>query len=157
MAFYKSKRHEKTLTLDEALAKLEHFCAYQERCPKEVRNKLAQLGMRGETADQIFGVLQSDGFFDEKRFAIAYAGGKFRINRWGRVRIRQELYMRDISPAVIAEALETIDEAAYLETLKQQLEKKRGQYGADDPRAREKTAAALIRAGFEQELVFKYL
>ncbi len=156
MAFASSKRPEKPLTPDAALARMEHFCAYRERCPREVRIKLAELGIRGSDAEQIFEVLREDGFFDEERYALAYAGGKFRINHWGRVRIRQELRMRDIAPAVIQKALDSIDEPAYLELLEQLMDKKRRQY-ENDGQAREKTAASLIRAGFEQELVFKYL
>ena len=75
MAFFKTKRPDKPLTPDEALAKLEHFCAYRERCPKEVRAKLAELGVSGQDAVQIFEVLEGDGFFNEARFAMAYAGG----------------------------------------------------------------------------------
>jgi len=156
MAFSSSRRPEKPLTPDAALARMEHFCAYRERCPKEVRAKLAELGMRGADAEQIFQALREDGFFDEERFATAYAGGKFRVNHWGRVRIRQELRMRDIAPAIIQKALDSIGEAAYVELLEQLMDKKRRQYEKDG-QAREKTAAALIRAGFEQELVFKYL
>ena len=156
MAFYKPARTAKPLTPDDAIAKLENFCAYRERCPKEVRAKLTELGMRGSDAEQIFEVLREDGFFNEERFALAYAGGKFRINHWGRVRIRQELRMRDIAPAIVQKALDAIGETEYLNLLEQLMEKKRRQYENDD-RAREKAAASLIRAGFEQELVFKYL
>jgi regulatory protein len=155
MPFSKLKR-DKPLTPDEALLKLENFCAYRERCPKEVRSKLAELGVRGEDAEQIFEVLHNDGFFNEERFALAFAGGKFRMNHWGRVRIRLELRMRDIAPDVIQQALDSIGKEDYLNLLKQLMEKKRRQYEGD-PQAREKTAASLIRAGFEQELVFRYL
>ena len=117
---------------------------------------MAELGVGGKDAAQIFEVLQEDGFFNEARFAMAYAGGKFRINHWGRIRIRQELKMRDIAPDLIQQALDSIDEAEYLKLLQQLLEKKRSQY-KDDDRAREKTAASLIRSGFEPELVFQYL
>lgn len=157
MAFHhKPRRSDAPLSPDEALAKLEHFCAYRERCPKEVRTKLAELGVRGSDAEQIFEVLREDGFFNEKRFALAFAGGKFRMNHWGRVRIQQELRMRDIAPDVIRQALDSIDEAEYLKLLKQLLDKKRRQYEGDE-HGREKAAASLIRAGFEQALVFRYL
>lgn len=153
MAFQK-KRPAQPLTADEALVKLESFCAYRERCPKEVRSRLAELGVRGEMADQIFEVLREDGFFNEERFAVAFAGGKFRMNHWGRVRIRMELRMRDIAPDILQHALDSIDEAEYLATLHLLVEKKRAHYAdADNPR--EKTIAALLRSGFEQDLVFK--
>ena len=156
MAFFKSKRTDKTLSPDEAMMRMENFCAYRERCPKEVRTKLTELGMRGQDAAQIFEVLRDDGFFNEERFALAFASGKFRMNHWGRVRIRMELKMRDIDPALIAQALDAIDEGEYLRVLQQLLDKKRRQYEGD-PQSREKTAAALIRTGFEPELVFRYL
>lgn len=157
MAFRNKPRNSgKPLTPDEALAKLEHFCAYRERCPKEVRAKLAELGLKGGDAEQIFEVLREDGFFNEERFALAFAGGKFRVNHWGRVRIRLELRTRDIAPDVVQQALDSIDEQEYLKLIKQLLEKKRRQYEGDE-HAREKAAASLIRAGFEQELVFRYL
>ncbi len=141
------------LTIDEALAKLEYFCAYRERCPKEVRTKLALLGVPRKDAEQIYEVLQADGFFNEERFALAYTGGKFRINHWGRVRIRMELRMRNIAADLIEKAINSIDEAAYTALLQQLFDKKRRHYEGEE-QARDKTAAALIRAGFEPELVF---
>ncbi len=156
--FSKNKQTPQPLTPDEALAKIEHFCAYRERCPQEVHRKMTQLGVRADVAEQIYAVLESDGFVNETRFAQAFAGGKFRINRWGRVRIRLELQQRDISAGQIEAALHTIDELEYRQVLQELLEKKRQQYqDGNDPNARIKTAAALIRAGYEPELVFKYL
>jgi regulatory protein len=157
MPFQKSRRPPaQPLSPDEALLRLENYCAYRERCPKEVRAKLAELGMRGADAHQIFEVLRTDGFFDEARFAQAFAGGKFRVNHWGRVRIRMELRQRDIAPAVIEEALAGIDEEAYTALLERLLAQKLQQHVGDD-KAREKAAASLIRAGFEPELVFRAL
>ena len=150
----KSRFASKQLTTDEALAKLEYFCAYRERCPKEVRTKLSELGVRGEMAEQIFNVLHEDGFFNEERFAMSFAGGKFRVNHWGRVRIRIELRMRSIAPHLVEQAIGSIDENAYLDLLQQLLEKKRAYYEGQE-QARDKTVAALIRAGFEPELVFR--
>jgi len=156
-SFSKNKTvREEPLTPDEALAKLEFFCAYRERCPWEVRQKLRELGIGGETAEQIYGVLEADGFFNEARFAEAYAGGKFRVNQWGRVRIRLELQQRHIAPHLIRQALESIDEETYVAVLKQLIGKKRQQLGAG-ARENAKIAAAIIRAGYEPELVFRYL
>ena len=149
---------ETTLTPDEILAKLEYFCAYQERCPQEVRRKLTELGAHGEVAEQIYSVLENDAFFDEARFAEAYAGGKFRVNQWGRVRIRLELRRRDIAPDAIRQALDSIGEEEYLSVLQKQIAKKKEKWPApNDCAAKAKTEAALIRAGYEPELVFRYL
>ena len=119
---------------------------------------MADLGCQGEAAEDLFQALQEDGFFNEPRFALAFAGGKFRGNHWGRVRIRLELQItHGIHPDIIQEALDSLPEADYNATLQRLIEKKRAQYGADDPAGRQKTAAHAIRAGFEPELVFAYL
>jgi regulatory protein len=149
-------QQQKPATPDEALQKMERFCAYRERCPKEVRSKLAECGLSPADAEQIYQVLQDDKFFNEERFAMAFAGGKFRYNYWGRVRIRQELKMRGIQPTLISQALESIDPDEYEALIQKLLDKKREQFAQDD-KAREKTAASLIRAGFEMELVFRFL
>lgn len=156
--FPKKKTLQRTspLTADELLSRMEQFCAYRERCPKEVLAKMKALGAEHDVAQQVYDVLETDNFFNEQRFALAYAGGKFRNNHWGRVRIRLELRSRDVSPAAIQEALDAIDMDAYEATLLKLLEKKLSQYAGDD-KARAKTAASLIRAGYEPELVFRYL
>ena len=114
---YKQKKQLKPLSPDEALQKLENYCAYQERSPKDVKTKMFELGILGEDADQIWAVLVQDGYMDELRFAESYARGKFRNNHWGRVRIRQELRMRDISAVNVIAGLKAIDEAEYTQVL----------------------------------------
>lgn len=152
----KTNPREMPLSPDEILLRMENFCAFRERCPKEVRAKLTELGARGDLAQDLFDTLLADRYFDENRFAMAYAGGKFRNNQWGKVRIRLELRVRDISPEIIDEALAGIETEEYEKTLFKLLQKKRLQYAGDE-RSREKTAAALIRTGYEPELVFKFL
>ncbi len=143
-----------SITPDQALQKMERFCAYRERCPKEVRSKLKEMGLSRADSEQIYQVLQEDNFFNEERFAMAYAGGKFRSNQWGRVRIRQELKMRNIAPEYIAQALESIPEEDYEALVRKLMERKMQQYAGDD-NARDKTIASLARAGFELELLFR--
>ena len=79
---------------DDALKKLQRYCAYQERCHQEVRQKLLDLGIYGDDLEDIIAELITDNFLNELRFAQIYAGGKFRIKKWGRHRIRQELKKR---------------------------------------------------------------
>lgn len=153
------KKDSAPLTPDEALPRLENFCVYRERSPREVADKIREFGLHGEVAEQIFGLLHDEGFFNEERFARAYAGGKFRINHWGRVRIRLELRARGIAPHLIAEAIaEATPEEEYLAVIQKLMERKRAQLDRDEAEnARQKLAAHLIRAGFEQELVFGML
>jgi regulatory protein len=148
--------HAPPLTPDEALAKLEHFCAYRERCSSEVRDRIKELNLPKDLGAQLYEVLQSDRFFDDARFAENFVRGKFRGNHWGRVRIRMELKMRHLEEPVIEEALAQIDETAYVEMIQTMLQKKYQQWH-DDPQGRQKAAAAVIRSGFEPSIVFGLL
>ena len=142
------------LTPDEALAKLEYFCGFRDRCESEVWQKVKELRLSDELGQELFDLLKAERFIDEVRFAESFVRGKFRGNHWGRVRIRQELKMRQVASQIIDDAIATINEETYLELLNDMLAKKRKQWDGD-PQARQKAAAALIRAGFEPELVFK--
>ena len=113
-----------SFTLDEAKKKIENYCAYQDRCHKEVANKLREMGMIPRAIDQIIGHLIQENFLNEERFAKSYARGKFNIKKWGKKRIVNELKMRDISKYNITSALKEIDENEYLNTLNLLAEKK---------------------------------
>jgi regulatory protein len=98
-----------TFTVDEALQKLRNFCAYQERCHKEVVQKLVEMGMIDAAVNQIVVSLISDNFLNEERFAFSYARGKFSQKHYGKIRIQRELKLRDIHPKLIQKALDQID------------------------------------------------
>lgn len=85
------RKSKKRLTQKEATAKLEHYCAYQERCNYEVRNKLWTLGFWGDWADDIVMHLIDENFLNEERFARTFARGKFRFKKWGKIKISQKL------------------------------------------------------------------
>lgn len=132
---------------------MEHFCAYRERCPQEVRDKMHELRLPEDLRQQLFDLLQTERFFDEQRFTELFVRGKFRGNQWGRVRLRMELKMRHISPDIMEAALAAIEEEQYLEVIDALLTKKLKQW-PDDPQRKQKAAAAVIRSGFEPDLVF---
>jgi regulatory protein len=150
------KKEEKEYTPDEILAKLEHYCAYQERSPKEVRQKLSELGAYAEASELIYTILLGDNYLNEERFAMAFAGGKFRVKHWGRHKIRMALRKHGIGNALIEKALSEIDPDQYEATLRRLLEAKRAQVEGD-PRARQKILNYMLQAGYEQDLVFSYL
>ena len=150
------KRPLKEHTSDELLAKLEHFCAYRERSPAEVRRKLTDLGANAEQADQIFHLLEDEGFFNARRFAEAFAGGKLRSNHWGRVRIRMGLRAHQLDEKLVEHVLAELNEAEYTRIFLSVLEKKRRQLDGD-PALRPKLIAYLLKAGFENDLIFAYL
>ena len=87
----------KTYTVSEATKRMERYCAYQERCHKEVQQKLKQMRMIPEAIDQIIYHLLQHNFLNETRFSQAFARGKFRTKKWGKNRIISELTFREIS------------------------------------------------------------
>lgn len=112
------------LSQKDALKKLQRYCAYQDRCHQEVRRKLLDLKVYGETLEAVIAELIQDNFLNEERFARSYARGKFRMKKWGWWRISQELKKRQISEYCIRKAKEEIEEDVYLETLESVLQKR---------------------------------
>ena len=148
-------KNQKSHTVNEATKALEHFCAYQERCHKEVEKKLIDLRMIPEAKDLIILHLLQHNFLNEERFSKAFARGKFSIKKWGRVKITKELKFRNISIYNIKSALNEIDENDYLKTLYSIAEKKlpsikeRNNY-----KKRGKLSVFLISKGYESNLVY---
>jgi len=116
--------YKKYLTKEQALQKLKHYCAYQERCHRDVKEKLYNLGVWKKEHDEIITSLIEENYLNEERFAIAFAGGKFRVKQWGRVKIKYELKQKQVSDYCIKKALNQIDDEEYLKVLKNLADKK---------------------------------
>jgi regulatory protein len=149
-------KNEKSYTVAEATKLMENFCAYQERCHKEVAQKLYDLHMIPEAKEKIFLHLLQHNFLNEERFSKSFARGKFSIKNWGRIKIVNELKFRNISPYNIKSALKEIDEDDYLKTLQKIAEKKSAVI--KEPNAfkkRSKLLTYLSSKGFESELIYE--
>lgn len=144
------------ITYSHAIVKAQKYCAYQERCHQEIRNKLYEWGVNKAIGDEIIVQLIDANFLNEERFAQTFARGKFRIKRWGRVKITNELKKRNISDYCIQKALLEIDEEEYLQTLREVLKKRKiSRKEAGGFNQKGNLAAYLIARGFEAELVWK--
>jgi regulatory protein len=110
---------KKQLTQEQALQKIRHYCAYQERCHSEVREKLYSFGLWKKDTELILSQLIEEDYLNEERFAIGFSGGRFRMKHWGRIKIRYELSRKKISEYCIRRALQHIDEADYQRRLKE--------------------------------------
>ena len=145
---------KKQLTAGQALQKLRHYCAYQERCHSEVKEKLYSLGIGKKGLDGIIATLIEEGYLDEERFALAFAGGKFRIKQWGRVKIKYELKQKQVSDYSINKALKQINEKEYIAVLKKLAEDKYASLKNEQPFLRKKkTMNYLLQKGYEGEMV----
>ncbi|WP_372974598.1 regulatory protein RecX [Muriicola sp.] len=145
-------------TVNEATRKMERYCTYQDRCHQEVLRKLREMRMIPEAIDKIMGHLIAHGFLNEERFARSFVRGKFRIKKWGRVRITRELKNRDISPYIIRMAFEELDDREYSDTLRDLARKRLSQLEGIDPRLQKKKLYDyLLYRGWESSRIYDQL
>lgn len=146
----------KQLSPEQALQKARHYCAYQERCHQEVKEKLYSFGLYKNQVEPLLSQLIEEDYLNEERFAIQFAGGRFRMKQWGRVKIKYELKQRKVSEYCIRKALKQIEEEDYDKTLQTLARKKwqsiRGE-GVNGYVKLSKTTDYLIQKGFETELI----
>lgn len=146
---------KKTFTRDQALQKLKHYCAYQERCHQEAREKAYELGQHKKEVEELISALIEENYLNEERFAIQYAGSKFRLKHWGRVKIKYSLKQKQVSEYCIKKALKEIDEDDYLQTL-EKLSAEKKILLADEANIfikMRKMQDYLLQKGFESDLI----
>lgn len=147
------------LTPEQALQKLRHYCAYQERCHSEVKSKLFELGVWSKYHDSITASLVEDNYLNEERFAIQFAGGHFRIKQWGRTKIKYALKQKQVSEYCIRKAMKEIDEDDYLETLRKLAETKLKLLRSEKNifTKKRKLQDSLLRRGYETEYISRII
>lgn len=147
---------KKSFTVDQLQRKLEQYCVYQDRCHKEVEQKMRDYNLIPEARELILLSLMKDNFLNEERFSKSYARGKFRIKSWGKQRIVRELKFRDISAYNIKTALKEIDSQEYIATIYRITENRNEVLTeANHYKRKQKLIDFLMRKGFENELIFK--
>ncbi|WP_205508087.1 regulatory protein RecX [Longitalea arenae] len=149
-------QRKQQLTKEQALQKLRHYCAYQERCHAEAKEKLYSFGLRKQMVEESLAQLIEEDYLNEERFAIQFAGGKFRMKQWGRVKIIHALKQKQVSTYCINRAMKEIDAADYEKTLHKLAEQKwksvTGQ-GVNLFVKMAKTTDFLLQKGYEPELI----
>ena len=145
----------KTYTVAEAKARMERYCNYQERCHKEVLQKLRQMRMIPEAIELIIATLIQENYLNEERFARSFARGKFLYKKWGKVRIIRELKFREISPYNIECAMQEIEDE-YEEAFDALAQKKADTITEKNiQKARRKLADYLLYKGWESQRVYR--
>lgn len=146
-------KKQKVLTPGQAYVKITAFCAYQERSHREVVQKLYEYGLKKAEIDELLSRLITENFINEERFAKAYAGGKFRMKHWGRVKIKKGLELHGVSSYCIRKGLEEIEEALYEETLYTLLVKKACAYKDIGLVKKIKTINYFLGRGYERDVI----
>jgi regulatory protein len=144
-----------TLTASAITQKIKHYCSYQERCHHEVRYKLVELGARELELENIIANLIQENILNEERYAILYAGSKFRQLGWGRIKIRQAMQQHHVSEYCIRKGLDAIDKNDYYTTCKKYVARKWESLHKEKNKYTKQTKVKnyLLQKGYEGSLI----
>lgn len=144
-------------SFEQALVKMEAWCAYQDRCLFEVKNKLQSWNLDFRAQEKIIEKLILNRFLDEKRFVESYVSGKVRIKRWGRIKIKHHLIQKRVDKKLIEQGLKSIDQEVYWDNLSDLATKKSSEIKpSENPwKAKQKIMTYLASKGYEQDLIFE--
>ncbi len=138
--------------------KIARYCAWRDRCSKEVESKLHEMAVAPEQIQTLIQWLEDEKYLDDVRFAESYVRGKHSANQWGRIRIVAELRSRNIAENIIREALKSIDSEDYSATLRRLAENKYKTVKSEDVQVKKlKTLAYLSSKGYENDLIWDVL
>jgi len=145
--------------IEKAAQKIRQYCAYQERNHQEVKEKLYDYGLYKDQVEALMAELISENYLNEERYAIAFAGGKFRVKEWGKVKIKYALKQDKISDYCIKKALLTISEEDYMRTLEKLFQAKLKEVKNEKNIfiKKKKIQNYLMQKGFEHELIHSLL
>ncbi|RNI39013.1 RecX family transcriptional regulator [Hanamia caeni] len=144
-----------TFTPEQSLLKIKQYCAYQERCHSEVRDKLYSFGLHQNEVDEIISTLITENYLNEERFAVHFAGGKFRMKQWGKIKIRQALKNKQVSEYCSRKALKEIDNNEYRQAFFKLAEQKLKTLKTEKNIfiKKRKLQDFLLQKGYEREMI----
>lgn len=153
---FSEQKYTKTYTVNEAMAALMKYCVYQDRCHKQVEEKLQIMNMIPAAQEQIILRLMQEGFLNEERFTRSFVRGKFKIKSWGKLKIKMHLIQKDIPEPLIKIGMQEIDFDEYQNTIHQLAVKKWKALGnSKDIKTKQKVIQHLQYKGYESDLVYK--
>lgn len=154
--YFQFMNSKPSFTVDEIKKKLEYYCVYQDRCHKDVEDKLKDFFLIPEAKEEIIIHLIQENYLNEERFAKSFVRGKHNIKKWGRNRIVKELEFKQISAYNIKKGLQEIEESAYYSNLLNLAEKKNGLLKESNLYQRkQKLKNFLYQKGYEYNLIAK--
>ena len=150
--------NQRIYNINIALDRLKKYCAIQDRCQQDITKKMQHWGLMQDSQDHILEILIQEGYVNELRYAKSFCRGKFKIKKWGRIKIIYELQKKDISEICIKQGLEEIDETTYHNELEKIYKKRKNNIiEANSFIRKKKIAKFLIDKGYESNLVWDKL
>ena len=147
-----------SISKKDALSAAMKLCSKEERCASDVRKKLEDWGLHHAEMDEVIDHLIANKYIDEKRYACSFANDRYRFNKWGRLKIRQAMHLKQIDPVSAEQALAEIDETDYLLVFREEMEKKmRSIHEGTEVEKKAKLYRFGASRGFENDLIYKLL
>lgn len=147
-----------SISKKDAMSAAMKLCSKEERCIWDVREKLEKWGLADKELDEVIEQLVINKFIDEKRYALHFTNDRIKLNRWGRIKIRQALTLKQVNETAVAEALQGVDSEEYLNIFRQEMQKKLKSIN-DLPQIEKKARLYRFAAGrgFENEIIYKII
>ena len=142
----------------ETYSKMAQLCSRSEQCSADIRKKIVAFEIMDELVEEIISKLKKDKFIDDERYVKAYVSDKFKLNKWGKIKIRHYLRAKGLSDHLIEIGLDEINEEQYKKALIATLKEKAKKVKSDNKY--EKTGQIIRFAqsrGFEPEIIHRYL
>ena len=128
------------------VGKIQSYCLYQERCVKEVKNKLFSFKVSSKFVHDTIQYLIDNNYLNEERFSEIFIQGKLRIKKWGRIKLKYELKLKGIDAKIIDAKINKINEEEYINYFNQfsrnKIKSLKGTYN------QKKTSIAMVLLNF---------
>lgn len=144
---------------DKAFQKIKHYCSYQERSHGEVKEKLYSFGLYKQEVEELLSKVIEENYLNEERYAIAFAGGKFRMKQWGKVKIAYEMKQKGVSTYNINRALKAIETTDYEKTFQKLAAEKLRSVRSEKNIfiKKRKVQQYLLQKGYESPMISSFL
>ncbi len=147
-------QNKKIFDHDVAKDVIKKYCTYQDRCQSEVKTRLIRMGIPEPSVNEIISMLISEGYLSEERFSRSFSRGKFKIKKWGRLKIKKHLVAKGISNRCVEIGISEIDKNDYSETLSDLISK---YYLRNGSKSKYQLVNYFSNKGFEKDLIFQIL
>jgi regulatory protein len=146
------------LIVKEAYSKMAQLCSRSEQCSADIRKKMVAYEIMDELVEEIISKLKAEKFLDDERYVKAYVADKFKLNKWGKIKIRHYLKAKGLSDNLIEIGLNEIKEEQYKKTLVSTLKEKAKKVKSDDKFDKMGQIIRFAQSrGFEPEIIHRYL
>lgn len=145
---------EKETDTKQAFKKLAALCSKSEHCSGEMLRKMRLWGMDEEAQAEVMALLVANKFIDDERYCRFFVNDKIKYNKWGRRKIEQALWQKQMNGDIAQKILDEIDDSEYLSVLKPLLKnKERSIKASNDYERKMKLMKFAVGRGFTIDLI----